>query len=366
MEAIKRNNSRPTDPGLRRARTPSRATVRLLVCMTCVIASPAFFSAPAQAFAGSESGFGGTRFVSASESGGTAPGDGIAGGDASRRRGKRAAAPTIASFSLVANALYDEGRPLKLRYLVKARSRTIHVRAVVRTAAGAFVTTVDLGRHHSGVRQIAALTKDQLGVSAPGDYKLRLSATDRSGRRAARAARVPVWLAFSYSDHRFPLTGSFSWGGADSRFGAGRPGHIHQGQDLAAAEGSPVVAPYGGTISWVRYQADGAGWYVVLDALDGRDYVFMHLQAGSIEVKPGDAVPTGKLLARVGNTGSSNGAHLHFEAWTDGPWQFGGKPIDPRDLLENWYASAPGGAQAASAKATAATASAAASSSPLD
>ncbi len=352
MEAITRKSSRPKDPGIRRARTPSRATVRLLFCLSCAVAAAAFINSPARAFTGSESGFGGTRYVSASESGGTAPGDGIAGGGTSRRHDKRATAPTISAFSLVANSLFDEGRPLKLRYAVKARSRTIRVRTVVRTAAGAFVRTVDLGRHRSGVKQIAALTRDQLGVTAPGEYKLRLSATDRRGRRAARAARVPVWLTFSYSDHRFPLTDAFSWGGADARFGAGRPDHIHQGQDLAATEGTPIVAPYGGRISWVRYQAEGAGWYVVLDALDGRDYVFMHLEAGSIAVKAGDTVPTGKLLARVGNTGASYGAHLHFEVWTDGPWQFGGKPIDPRELLESWYASAPGGARAANAPAS--------------
>ena len=42
----------------------------------------------------------------------------------------------------------------------------------------------------------------------------------------------------------FPIAGAFDFGGADARFGAGREGHIHEGQDIIAAAGTPVVAPY--------------------------------------------------------------------------------------------------------------------------
>ena len=115
--------------------------------------------------------------------------------------------------------------------------------------------------------------------------------------------------------------------------GASNGGSGRQGQDLSANSGTPIVAPYAGTISWVNYQAGGAGYYVVLDANDGRDYVFMHMLKGSVNVKQGDVVPTGKLLGRVGSTGSSSGPHLHFEVWTGGPWQFGGKPVDPLRYL---------------------------------
>ncbi|MDP9134017.1 MAG: M23 family metallopeptidase, partial [Actinomycetota bacterium] len=137
--------------------------------------------------------------------------------------------------------------------------------------------------------------------------------------------------------HRFPLVGAFTFGGKDSRFGAGRRGHTHQGQDVAAAEGTPVVAPRTGTVEVVRYQASGAGHYIVLDGEgEDRDYVFMHLLKDSTIVKVGDQVARGQQIAQVGSTGSSSGPHLHFEIWVGGGWYTGGQPIDPLPFLNAW------------------------------
>ncbi|MBI5309923.1 MAG: M23 family metallopeptidase [Actinobacteria bacterium] len=303
---------------------------------------------------GAAAASGGVQYVDVAATGGTAPDaavpdDGKSGGTGKRKRKRAAKPPVITSLELVSDALVDEGRPLKLNYRIVSRARKVRVRLVVRTSGGRYVRTVQIGLRRTRQAISDELSQQRLGVDRPGSYKLRMIATDGKGRRAARAAKVPTWLVFNFADHRFPLTGPFSWGGDSSRFGSGRPGHIHQGQDLSADEGSPIVAPYGGTITWVKYQADGAGWYVVLAGNDDRDYVFMHLKTGSIEVEQGQSVPTGKLLARVGNTGASSGPHLHFEIWTGGPWQFGGKPVDPRPLLEQWYENAPGGAHAAAA-----------------
>ena len=65
----------------------------------------------------------------------------------------------------------------------------------------------------------------------------------------------------------------------------------------------------------VRYQAGGAGWYVVLDGADGRDYFFAHCTAGSVAVVAGAPVAAGTPLCGVGMTGSATGPHLHFEIW---------------------------------------------------
>jgi murein DD-endopeptidase MepM/ murein hydrolase activator NlpD len=150
--------------------------------------------------------------------------------------------------------------------------------------------------------------------------------------RAQRAA------ARNSGDHVFPLAGAFDWGGRDARFGAKRKGHRHQGQDLPAALGTPVVAPHAGTVEAVDFQAKAAGNYVVLDS-DGEDYdfVFMHLRTGSIRVVVGQHVRAGQPLGEVGSTGESTGPHLHFEVWVGG-WYVGGHPIDPLPLLKAWAA----------------------------
>jgi murein DD-endopeptidase MepM/ murein hydrolase activator NlpD len=139
--------------------------------------------------------------------------------------------------------------------------------------------------------------------------------------------------------HRFPVAGPFDWGGPDARFGAKRKGHRHQGQDLAAAAGTPIVAPYRGVVVAVQYQARGAGHYVVVDSAD-YDYVFMHLRTGSTVVKEGQRVRTGQQIGEVGSTGESTGPHLHFEVWVGG-WYAGGHPIDPLPLLQAWAGLSP-------------------------
>jgi murein DD-endopeptidase MepM/ murein hydrolase activator NlpD len=104
-----------------------------------------------------------------------------------------------------------------------------------------------------------------------------------------------------------------------------------------AAAGTPVVAPYAGTISSTSFQSGGAGEYVVLDATDGRDYFFAHCLRHSTVVAEGAAVSAGQTLCSVGATGATSGApHLHFEIWLVG-WRVpGGAPIDPLPELLAW------------------------------
>jgi murein DD-endopeptidase MepM/ murein hydrolase activator NlpD len=137
----------------------------------------------------------------------------------------------------------------------------------------------------------------------------------------------------------FPVQGPYSFGGPDARFGVGRPGHIHQGQDIVAAEGTPVVTPIAGTVHWTAYQAAGAGYYVVIAGADGRHYAFMHLQEGSTAVTKGATVVAGQRVGLVGATGDASGPHLHFEIWVNGWWASkASTPIDPLPELQAWAA----------------------------
>ena len=292
------------------------------------VAAPPPGSKPAKPRAGGGTG----------QTGGLRPGDRRAGREAARRRKIRRlrAAPVLAAFELRSPKLFQYGGVEPVTFRIDSRAKTVKVRLyVVPAAGGKAVATIELGELSTRATHSAALDPNTL---TPGSYRLRIAARDGRGRalRRARAAAAAT-AEFGVYGHRFPLLGPFSWGNEGSRFGAPRSGHTHQGQDLAAAEGTPVVTPHGGRVETVQYQAKGAGHYVVVGGADGRDYVFMHLRAGSILVRERQAVRTGQRIGEVGNTGASSGAHLHFEIWEGGGgWYDGGHPVNPLPYLKSW------------------------------
>jgi murein DD-endopeptidase MepM/ murein hydrolase activator NlpD len=227
------------------------------------------------------------------------------------------------------------GARLTLRYRIAGRAGKAYVRVDLLAGDGTRAATRSLGRRRIG-RRHTARWRPQL---EPGSYTARLRATVASGGTARSSTRrfevtAPPVVAASGV---FPVRGPYSFGGEGARFGAGRTGHAHQGQDIMAAEGTPVVSPRPGIVTWRAYQGDGAGHYVVVRADDGRDMVFMHFQDGSVLVGKGQAVAAGQQLGRVGTTGRSDGPHLHFEIWPDG-WYAGdgSAPIDPLADLLAW------------------------------
>jgi murein DD-endopeptidase MepM/ murein hydrolase activator NlpD len=247
--------------------------------------------------------------------------------------------PTLTIFDASQAASTGSASRALVRFQVTDAARTVRVRLAFVSLAGAGTTRANLGRRRTGV--VHSIRRSL----APATYRVRITAVNARGRKAVRATTVqvaptaaPVPPAATPGSGVFPVRGPYNFGGKDARFGAPRSGHVHQGQDVPAAEGTPVVAPNAGVIHWRAYQAEGAGYYLVLDA-DGENfmYVFMHLRAGSVLVSKGDHVVAGQQIAAVGNTGSSEGAHLHFEVW-DGPWYGGGHPIDPLPILKSWEA----------------------------
>ncbi len=134
----------------------------------------------------------------------------------------------------------------------------------------------------------------------------------------------------------FPVAGPHNFGGPENRFGAPREGHIHQGQDVLTAEGTPDLAPLSGSIESTSYQAGGAGYYVVEHTGYGLDFMFAHCMANSFTVHEGQGVSAGQQLCKAGQTGDATAPHLHFEIWVGG-WQAAtGHPIDPLPYLEAW------------------------------
>jgi murein DD-endopeptidase MepM/ murein hydrolase activator NlpD len=135
--------------------------------------------------------------------------------------------------------------------------------------------------------------------------------------------------AAASSDGTFPVRGKHTYGDG---LGAGRG---HQGQDLLADCGKPVVAAYPGRVQLVDYDG-GAGNYVVIDG-QGKleDTVYMHL-ARRASVRKRALVAAGDEIGRVGTTGSSTACHLHFEMWSAPGYYEGGRVMDPEPYLRAW------------------------------
>lgn len=119
----------------------------------------------------------------------------------------------------------------------------------------------------------------------------------------------------------FPLRGAR----IASRFGrrihpiSGRP-HQHVGVDLAAEEGTPVMAAMAGLVREAKF-TDDFGFLVLLDHGQGVRTAYAHLQ--KLAVRKGQWVDLAELLGYVGSSGAATGPHLHWEVWVDG------KPVDP-------------------------------------
>lgn len=253
-----------------------------------------------------------------------------------------AALPHLKRFSVSRPTL---AATVSFRIASKTPVRDVRLKLL---GAKGVVKTLKLGTRKAGKLHKVSVPKTGL---AAGSYRIRITARQLRTAGIASVTRVrvpkppapkpapPTPPAAPLGTHVFPVRGTYTFGGADARFGAGRSGHSHQGQDIAASEGTPVVAPHAGVVKAVRYQASGAGHYVVLDgAGEERDYVFMHLATGTTLVREGQSVTAGQQLAQVGNTGRSFGAHLHFEIWNGRGWYTGGEPIDPLPLLKSWAA----------------------------
>ena len=108
-----------------------------------------------------------------------------------------------------------------------------------------------------------------------------------------------------------------------SSFGAPRVGHTHQGVDMMAPDGTPIVAPESGF-----YEQHGSESFY-LQGNSGTLYFGTHLQE---HVAPSGYVETGQLIALVGHTGnaSASGPHLHFEIHPGG-----GDAVDPYPITAN-------------------------------
>lgn len=98
---------------------------------------------------------------------------------------------------------------------------------------------------------------------------------------------------------------------------------FHNGLDMAASSGTPVLAAYDGDVVAADYSGS-MGNYIMIDHGSGLYTIYMHCSA--LYVSKGQTVSKGQNIAAVGSTGRSTGPHLHFSVRLNGsytsPWNY--------------------------------------------
>jgi Peptidase family M23 len=131
--------------------------------------------------------------------------------------------------------------------------------------------------------------------------------TDTLSHNVAKLAATPSimptagWLSSHFSRSRFhPI------------LHLARP---HEGIDVSAPMGSPVVAPASGVVSRVTRET---GYGLVLEVEHGNGIETKYAHLSRVNVRPGQRVTRGQQIANVGNSGLSTGPHLHYEIHVNG------------------------------------------------
>ena len=229
---------------------------------------------------------------------------------------------------------FDGQRPARLTYAVRDTQPVTTFVELVRVADG--VPIARFGPTVVAPNTPQTITWDGRAggqIQAEGRYTWRIAAQGSGGARAVSAQAGPgAGSGFEFLRYEFPIRGPHNYGEFAAAFGGGRG---HQGQDVFAACGTPLVAARGGVVKFKQFHGR-AGHYIVIDTEgSGVDMAYMHMRDEAL-VNKGDRVRTGQLIGFVGDTGRASGCHLHFEMWSDPGWYSGGQPLDPKPDLVAW------------------------------
>ena len=197
----------------------------------------------------------------------------------------------------------------------------------------------DQGLFLAGERSLAKFTEEAVQTLSRAADALRHGAEDARETAATRAAHAKTQpapsgareeayflaqpLVFPLAGGRAARTSGYGWR-TDPMGGSGSDFHL--GNDLAAAEGTAVLAAAGGVVRVAGTHSSYGNYLRILHA-DGDETLYAHLQY--LFVRAGQRVEAGQRLGTVGQTGNTTGPHLHFELLHRGI------RYDPTQALQN-------------------------------
>jgi murein DD-endopeptidase MepM/ murein hydrolase activator NlpD len=144
--------------------------------------------------------------------------------------------------------------------------------------------------------------------------------------RGAKPNMVPLFLENGFiKPVKSHITGVFG----SQRILNGQPNSPHWGVDIAAPIGEPVYSPADGIVNLISKNMYLMGNTLMIDHGLGVRSIFIHLDR--INVKKGDFIKQGSVLAHVGKTGRATGPHLHWGV------SVGTVPVDPMRLTKTRF-----------------------------
>ena len=167
---------------------------------------------------------------------------------------------------------------------------------------------------------LASIRDDRASTLAEIDALEEQSAVlaERIRQAQQQSSAVPVVVSSGSGVLGWPVSGPVTSG-----FGL-RWGRMHEGIDIAVAEGTPVRAAGAGTVIYAGWMG-GYGNLVVVDHGNGLSTAYAH--NSSLGVGVGQSVTAGQVVSYSGNTGNSTGPHVHFEV------RVNGSAVDPLGYL---------------------------------
>ena len=180
--------------------------------------------------------------------------------------------------------------------------------------------------------EISGVEKDQPvrgqgGPARPVDSAAALAALVAKTERLEREMRdyEDLLRRRGMTPSIWPVSGKLEsgMGGRRNPFG-GRGFEYHEGQDIDASYGTPVMVAASGTVT-IAGRERGYGNVIYVDHGAGLSTRYGHLS--QIDVKIGQSVTRGQTIGLVGSTGRSTGPHLHYEV------RINNQPVDPRQYL---------------------------------
>jgi len=101
---------------------------------------------------------------------------------------------------------------------------------------------------------------------------------------------------------------------------------FHKGLDISAPAGTPIYAPSRGVVSFIERDPS---YGLILNITHGTGLVTRYAHLQGVNVKQGQTVQRGEVIAFIGDTGRSTGPHLHYEV------RIGGVPVNPMRYILN-------------------------------